>query len=192
MDSTTDSMMAIAATADQSQAAPNASLVAQMRPALVAFFRRRCRNAAEAEDLAQDVVLRALAHSQSISPARATGYVFQIAANRWRDRGRRLLSHRNCVAWDEQSALVVSDGFSPEREVGAQQELAHVLGALQELGQRTREVLMLCRLERMKHAEIAREMGISVSSVEKHLVRAMTHLTRRTRGSLAASHVPSN
>src|ERR1700690_2556178 len=155
--------MATAAAIDRRQPAPNASLVAQMRPALVAFFRRRCRNAAEAEDLAQDVVLRALAHSESLSPARAGGYIFQIAVNRWRDRGRRLLSHRSCVPWDEQSALAVSDGCSPERLVGAQQELNHVLGAMQALGQRTQEVLIRCRVEQMKHAEIAREMGISVS-----------------------------
>jgi RNA polymerase sigma-70 factor (ECF subfamily) len=184
--------MAIAAAVERSDAAPNASLVAQMRPALVAFFRRRCRNAAEAEDLAQDVVVRALAHSQSLSPARASGYIFQIAVNRWRDRGRRLLSHRTCVPWDEQSALTVSDAFSPERVVSAQQELVLVLGALQELGQRTREVLMRCRLEQMKHAEIAREMGISVSSVEKHLVRAMAHLARQSDGPAAAARAPGN
>ncbi len=172
---------------------PNASLVAQMRPALVAFFRRRCRNAAEAEDLAQDVVLRALAHSASLSPSRASGYIFQIAVNRWRDRGRRLLSQRTCVPWDDQSALAVSDSVCPERVVGAQQELVNVIGALQELGQRTREVLMLCRLEQMKHAEIAREMGISVSSVEKHLVRARTHLARHADGAgPSASWAPSS
>jgi RNA polymerase sigma-70 factor (ECF subfamily) len=185
--------MAIAAAIDHREQAPHASLVAQMRPALVAFFRRRCRNAAEAEDLAQDVVVRALTHAQSLSPSRASGDIFQIALNRWRDRGRRLLSHRTCVPWDDQSALAVSDSVCPERVVGAQQELVNVLGALQELGQRTREVLMLCRLERMKHAEIAREMGISVSSVEKHLLRAMTHLARHAEAPpRAASQRNSN
>jgi len=156
----------------------NASLVAEMRPALVAFFQRRCRNSAEAEDLAQDVVVRALAHSKSLSPAQANGYIFRIAVNRWRDRGRRLLSHGCCVAWDEKSALAASDGFSPERLASGQEELGHVVSALQQLGQRTREVLVLCRLEQMKQTEIARTMGISVSSVEKHLVRALAHLAR--------------
>jgi RNA polymerase sigma-70 factor (ECF subfamily) len=185
--------MAIAAAIDRREPAPNASLVAQMRPALVAFFRRRCRNAAEAEDLAQDVVVRALAHSESLSPARASGYIFQIAVNRWRDRGRRLVSHGSCVSWDDETALGVSDNVSPERVVSAQQDLQHVLGALQQLGQRTRDVLMLCRLEQMKHAEIAREMGISVSSVEKHLVRAMMHLARHSKASdAAASGAPHN
>ncbi len=155
-----------------------ASLVAAMRPALVAFFQRRCRNGAEAEDLAQDVVLRALAHAKSLSPEQASGYIFRIAVNRWRDRGRRLLSHGSCVAWDEKSALAVSDAFSPERVVCAAEELGNVVSALQELGERTRDVLVLCRLEQMKQAEIATAMGISVSSVEKHLVRALAHLAR--------------
>jgi len=185
--------MAIAVAIDRRAQDPNASLVAQMRPALVAFFRRRCRNAAEAEDLAQDVVVRALAHSAALSPTRAGGYVFQIAVNRWRDRGRRLVSHRSCVPWDEQSTRAISDSACPERVVGAQQELVRVLGALQELGQRTREVLMLCRLEQMKHAEIARAMGISVSAVEKHLVRARMHLTRHAeRPARAAVQAPRN
>lgn len=163
-------------------AAPeNALRVAQMRPALVSFFHRRCGDAAEAEDLAQDVVVRALAHSESLSPARASGYVFRIAVNRWRDRGRRLLSRGSCVSWDERSALAVSDGFSPERLVGAQQELVSVMSTLQQLGQRTREVLMLCRVDQMKQAEIAREMGISVSSVEKHLARAHAHIARHAQ-----------
>jgi RNA polymerase sigma factor (sigma-70 family) len=184
-------MMATAAAIDCREPALNASLVAQLRPALVAFFRRRCRNAAEAEDLAHDVVVRALAHREALSPSRASGYIFQIAVNRWRDRGRRLVSHRSCVPWDENSALAVTDSVSPERVTSAQQELVHVLGALQELGQRTREVLMLCRLEKMKHAEIAREMGISVSAVEKHLVRAMVHLTRQAeRPAATATRAP--
>jgi len=154
-------------------------LVAQMRPALVAFFRRRCRDAAEAEDLAQDVVLRALAHSKSLSPTRTNGYVFRIALNRWRDRGRRLVSHGVCVEWDEEVALAVCDGLSPERIACSEQEFCNVMAAIQQLGERTRQVLMLCRVEQMKQAEIASVMGISVSSVEKHLVRAIARLGQR-------------
>jgi RNA polymerase sigma-70 factor (ECF subfamily) len=134
--------------------------------------------------------VRALAHSESLSPAGASGYIFRIAVNRWRDRGRRLVSHGNCLPWDEQSALGVSDGFSPERLLGAQQELHHVLGAVEQLGPRTRDVLVRCRLDQMKHAEIARELGISVSAVEKHLVRAMAQLARFNGGTEAPAPRP--
>ena len=160
----------------------NASLVAQMRPALVAFFNRRCRDRAEAEDLAQDVVLRALVHSKQLSPDRANGYVFRIAINRWRDRGRRLLTHGINVNWELEGDLAESDGMSPERLLSGQQELHNVIAALEELGERTRDIFVLCRLEQMKQADIAQTLGISVSSVEKHLVRALTHLTRRVGG----------
>jgi RNA polymerase sigma-70 factor (ECF subfamily) len=156
----------------------SASLVTQMRPALVAFFRRRCRNPAEAEDLAQDVVVRILA-GKSLSLDRANGYIFRVAINRWRDRGRRLLSHGTNIAWDEKTALAVSDGFSAERVVCAQEELHNVVSALQGLNERTRNVLVMCRLEKMKQAEIAHTMGISISSVEKHLVRGHARLAAR-------------
>lgn len=39
-------------------------LVADMRPALLKYFRRRTGSAAEAEDLTQDVLLRALTPRQ--------------------------------------------------------------------------------------------------------------------------------
>jgi len=161
-------------------APPNSSLIAQMRPALVGFFQRRCRNAAEAEDLAQDVMLRALTRGRFLSPEHANGYVFRIAINRWRDRGRRLMTHGRCVTWDDASAPDVSDDCTPERVVCASQELGNVVSALQDLTERTRDVLVMCRLESMKQADIAAIMGISVSSVEKHLVRALTHLSRHS------------
>jgi RNA polymerase sigma-70 factor (ECF subfamily) len=157
---------------------PQAMLVASLRPALVAFFRSRCRDVAEAEDLAQDVVVRALAHADALSPGKANGYVFRIALNRWRDRGRRLLSHGSCVAWDEQSVLEISDGFCPERLASGEQELERVVGVLLQLSERTRQVLMLYRVECMRQADIAGIMGISVSAVEKHLARAIAHLAR--------------
>jgi RNA polymerase sigma-70 factor (ECF subfamily) len=161
----------------KSESNANASLVAEMRPALVAYFQRRCRNVAEAEDLAQDVLVRVLAHEKFMSPGQASGYIFKIAVNRWRDRGRRMMSHGINVAWDEMSALSVSDGLSPERLVAGQEELNNVVSALQQLGGRTRNVLVMCRVDQMKQRDIAECMGISVSSVEKHLARALRHLS---------------
>jgi len=161
-----------------------AALVASLRPALVAYFHSRCRNVAEAEDLAQDVVVRALAHADALSPGRENRYVFRIALNRWRDRGRRLVSHGACVAWDEQSVLMVSDGFCPERIASGEQELERVVNVLLELGERTRQALMLYRVERMRQADIAKVMGISVSAVEKHLARAAAHLAHRALDSV--------
>jgi RNA polymerase sigma factor (sigma-70 family) len=155
------------------------AFIADLRPALVAYFQRRCGNAAEAEDLAQDVILRALSHAEWTSVEEARGYIFRIALNRWRDRGRRKVTHGTEIDWDDDSTLAVAEEISPERVLGSQEQLRRIASALQELDARTRDVFVLCRLEQMKQKEIAGLLGISVSAVEKHLVKALAHVARR-------------
>lgn len=157
----------------------NASFVAQLRPALVKFFQRRCANASEAEDLAQDVIVRVLAHSRWSSQDEAKGYIFRTAANRWHDRRRRQLSHGKEVDWNDEVARGLDEENSPERVFVIKEELRRVAAALQELNERTRDVFVLHRLERLKQAEIAEMLGISISSVEKHMLKALAHLARR-------------
>ena len=152
--------------------------VAALRPALFKYFLRKCRNAAEAEDLAQDVLERALAHSRWESAEHAKGYIFRIAVNRWHDRNRRCLSHGSVVEWDEAATYAQAEENSPERVLTGRQELRVVVAALLELSERTRDVFMLDRLEHLTHREIAQIFGISVSAVEKHVSKAVAHLAR--------------
>jgi RNA polymerase sigma factor (sigma-70 family) len=154
------------------------AFIADLRPALVAYFQRRCGNAAEAEDLAQDVILRALNHAEWTSVEEARGYIFRIALNRWRDRGRRKVTHGTEIDWDDESTLGVAEEISPERVLSSQEQLRRIASALQALEERTRNVFVLCRLEQMKQKEIADLLGISVSAVEKHLVKALAHVAR--------------
>ena len=60
---------------------------------------------------------------------------------------------------------------------------ARATAALLELPDRTRIIFVLRRLEGMKYSEIAHKLGISVSAVEKHMLRAMSYLTERMRDS---------
>ena len=156
----------------------SATHVAPLRPALVKYFLRKCGNAAEAEDLAQDVLVRALGKAQWESAEQAKGYIFRIAVNRWHDRNRRGLTHGVAVEWDDSASFAQAEETSPERVLSNEQELHAVVAALQELGERTRDVFMLFRLEQMKHGEIAQLFGISVSAVEKHVSKAVAHLAR--------------
>jgi RNA polymerase sigma-70 factor (ECF subfamily) len=123
--------------------------------------------------------LRALTHAQWTSAEQARNYIFQIAMNCWRDRGRRKLSHGTVVDWNEELIGGLAEEISPERVLSGRESLERVVSALQELGERTRDVFVLCRLENMKQAQIAQVLGISVSAVEKHLSKALAHLARR-------------
>lgn len=165
--------------ADTEQPTTHALIVAEMRPALVKYFTRKCRNTAEAEDLAQDVLVRALRHAQWESVDQARGYIFRAAVNRWRDRGRMMLTRGVTVEWDGAGVQESNEENNPEHVLIVEQELNRVAVALQELDERTQDVLMLIRLEHMKYAEVAEMLGISVSTVEKELVKGLAHLARR-------------
>jgi RNA polymerase sigma factor (sigma-70 family) len=156
-----------------------ASLVAPLRPALIKYFLRKCGSVAEAEDLAQDVIVRALACSDLESPEHAKGYVFRIAVNRWHDRNRRVATHGTVIEWDDSATFASAEETSLEHAFEQHQELDRVVAALQELNVRTLDIFMLARLEQMKQAEIAGLFGISVSAVEKHIAKALAHLARR-------------
>jgi RNA polymerase sigma factor (sigma-70 family) len=154
----------------------NPSLAAQMRPALVKYFKRKTGNTAEAEDLAQDVLVRALKHANWKSAEQAKGYIFRAAVNRWRDRHRRLRTRGTNVAWDGQHEAELGVESGPERVLIAREELSQVSRALEGLSARSRAVLILIKLEHMKAATVAEMLGISVSAVNKHLAHAVACL----------------
>ncbi len=79
---------------------------------------------------------------------------------------------------DAFSANLVEDR-NPERVLVGRQTVQDVLDALAELGERTRDVFILARLENMQHREIATIYGISVSAVEKMIMKGMAHLGAR-------------
>ena len=154
----------------------------RFRPALMAFFVRRIGSHAEAEDLTQEVLLRVAQRSASIDASRPDAYVFQIAANLLRDRGRRLQvrnAYHTGLGATEATGIEDRD---PDRVLVAKESLTHVTSALKQLPKRTRTIFVLFRLENMKQREIADMLGISVRTVEQHVVRASVHLRDSLRG----------
>ena len=67
-------------------------------------------------------------------------------------------------------------GDDTHRIVAGGQALAEVASVLDALPERTRTIFVLRRIEGMRHKEIALRLGISVSAVEKHVVRAIEAL----------------
>lgn len=150
----------------------------RFRPALMAFFARRLGNRAEAEDLTQEVFVRLASSAERADHADA--YVFQIAANLLTDRSRRVAvrgHYADAVKSSEQQRVTPHDG---ERILLAKENLQIVVAALNELPQRTRDVFLLSRLERIPHAQLAEMFAISVSAIQQHIVKAAKHLAART------------
>ena len=151
----------------------------RFRPALMAFFLRRLHNHAEAEDLTQEVFARLMAMPE-VRLSQADAYIFQIAANLLRERAR-LRERRPEDIHDPQSDEFAgrSEEFSPERILLGREAYARMIEALQELPERVRAIFVLNRFEELSAAEIARRLGVSVSTVEKDMMRAVAHLRAR-------------
>lgn len=154
-----------------------AHLNQRYRHALMAFFVRRIRDRNEAEDLTQEVFTRLAARSAR-PLENPDAYIFQMAANLLRDRSRRCdvrarFSHT--LSLDPCADREVLD---PSRVLLGREELRCVAKALEQLPLRTRSIFLLYRLENMTRSDIGGMYGMSVSGVQKHLEKAMLHLSR--------------
>lgn len=157
------------------------ALSERYRQPLTAYFLRRVHSRIEAEDLTQEVFLRLVRRFEVESIDNPEAFVFCTAVNLLRDRSRRGKAQRSHLTEfaHQQEGL---EELSPERLFDGQESLNRVLSVLDELDQRTRDAFILHRLEGMKHAEIARVLGVSVSSVEKYIIKALSRLMARSAG----------
>mgnify|MGYP001050460928 FL=1 len=56
-----------------------------------------------------------------------------------------------------------------------------IMGSLDELTPRTRQILKLCYVERKKYREVAVELQISESAVKKHIMQALSYMRQKFR-----------
>ena len=148
------------------------------RPALMAFFMRRAASHSDAEDMTQELFAK-LAASDGGAMDNADAYIFQMAANLLRDRSRRERVRANYRASVHAGGPVDLEPLDPARVLLGRESLGEVSDVLRELPERTRAIFLLFRLEGMKQSELAALYGVSISAVQKHIFKAMTHLTKR-------------
>ena len=148
------------------------------RPALVRYFTRQTGNPAEAEDLTQEVFVR-LARSSRSTAASAEAYLFRVATNLVRDRARR-----EKVRGDYRASVGAVEGlhidsFDPHRVAAGREAVRSVHDWILDLPEKTRRIFILYRLENLDRKDIADRLGLSRSSVDKHIAKAMGLLIDR-------------
>ena len=161
-----------------------ASLSARLAPALRRFFRSRQIPRDDVEDLVQDVFVRLASRPNVASMERLEGYLFTTASNLLRDRHRRMSAHAAGAheSYEESLHGSVQETNSPERALLATQAVVKLVEALFELPERTRAIFTLYHLEDLPHQVIAQRLGIAVSTIERHMARANSHLIKKMEG----------
>ena len=155
----------------------NADLVRHGLTELLPRLRRLARvlaaNPADADDLVQVALERALARAGQWRPdARLDAWVFGILRNAWRDELRARGRQQRVFAPEEAGALV------GEASVERHAQALTVATALAQLPEEQRETVALVLVEGLSYAEAAGVLDIPVGTVTSRLARGRAALQR--------------
>jgi RNA polymerase sigma factor (sigma-70 family) len=144
------------------------AMVARKLPRMLSLARRMLGDAAEAEDVAQEAMLRAWRQAPRWTPgqARFDTWLHRVGLNLCYDRLRRRREIATDVLPDG-----VDDGPAPDRGLLAAETGARVEAALARLPERQREAIVLCHYQELGNIEAAALMEISVEALESLLSR---------------------
>jgi RNA polymerase sigma-70 factor (ECF subfamily) len=169
----------------------DAQTAARLRGDLVAFLAHRTRNAALAEDLAQEALLRVLAGLPRFRGAAALRtWGKRIAANVWRDHLRRQAASptERAARGDPFSVTALLDALGPgapaaPAEETLDREATHhcLLDAVRRLPLDARRILLLHDFGEMSLAQASAALGCSVGAAKVRLHRARRRLAERCR-----------
>lgn len=144
------------------------ALVARKLPRMLALAHRMLGDPAEAEDVAQEAMLRAWRQAPRWTPGQAKfdTWLHRVGLNLCYDRLRK----RREIATDTLPERV-DEGPAPDRGLLAAATGTRVEAALASLPDRQREAIVLCHYQELTNIEAAALMTISVDALESLLSR---------------------
>ncbi len=161
------------------------TLFEEHRGALLRFLIERLGSPEDADDVAQEAYLRLLGVERLEKIRNLRAYLFATAANLLVDRTRVAARNRPREAefrqQAKQAAAASGSVGSPEDEILLGERLKELEAALDELPSDCRRAFLLHRVGGRSYAQIAQELGVSPSMVEKHMIRALDHFRRVLR-----------
>ena len=155
--------------ADPKTMTPTDIIWNEHRTRLLTFVRRRVASAHDAEDIVQDILLKAARNTDQLQSVESLqAWLYRIARNTITDhyRGKRL---------DTES--LETDPLVEEEQESAISAMAECMEPfIQELEPAYREALVMADLHRLPQAEVAKRLGLSLSGAKSRIQRARKQL----------------
>ena len=148
------------------------SLIEQHRHELYSFLVRRVNCNETANDLLQDTFFRLInvKTAQPIQNPRA--FIYRIASNLATDYLRRQKNDTAELS-DIEVTNLADETATPEQSLMSTEQLDLCVQALDQLSPLCLKIFVLSRFEGYTHQQIADELGISTSWVEKNIIKAL-------------------
>lgn len=139
------------------------------------FFAYAFRFTGNEED-SKDIVLESLEfvweHRSEGGISNMTTFAYSVIRNKSID----LIRHQVVVNKFTSLYLNLLDGMSDDSSADVDERLVLINEQLSRLSDKTNYVFRQCFLEGRKYKELAEELGISVSGVKKHIVKALKEI----------------
>lgn len=148
---------------------------------LIGWLAKKLGDHTLARDLAQDAFLRVWrsAHKTEINNPRAL--IFKTAANlainEFKARKRYYENHVDTAATHaDKIEMIAADQPSPERIASARQDYKTCMEVIEDFPEKVRAAFIKSRFESLTYREIAEDLQVSESSVEKYIITALKDL----------------
>jgi len=150
------------------------SQLAELLPRLRRFAHGLSRNAADADDLTQAAIERALKSRDQWQPGtQLDTWAYRIMRNLWIDTTRSR-SRKAAHEAPEEEGLNV--GEDPRDGMDASLDLKRIMAAMERLPDEQREIVALILVEGFGYREVSEMLGLPIGTVSSRLVRGRTAL----------------
>lgn len=129
------------------------------------------RSPDEIDDLMQEAFLRLQAYCRERPIENTEAFLVRTVLNLSAQLARDSHPHQSLTN-DPEALSAVDPSPDPDVVYAGQQRLSRVGAALNRLSPRSRQAFLMHRVDGMSYVQIAQELGVSVSMVEKHVARA--------------------
>src|ERR1700728_218553 len=141
--------------------------------ALHRYLRRFTSGAEDIEDLVQETYVRiyAIEDRDAVNSPRAL--LFRIAHNLAVERSRRQIARATDSVGDFELLNVDTLEAPPDEQIDSRRRFESFCAAIARLPPLCRRVFVLRKVYKLSHAEIAQVLGVSHSTIEKHVAKGL-------------------
>jgi len=164
-------------TKDQDRNHQVEALFRSQGPRLISLLTRRYSRE-DARDIVQEVFLRLAGAADRKTLSNPESYLKGIVWNLLRDRAKNVGRRIEQQHAELQPELHAANDSDPHQALVARQTLERYEAAIMKLKPKTREIFLLHRLDELTYPQIAERVGMSVSGIEKQIMKALLHLDR--------------
>jgi RNA polymerase sigma factor (sigma-70 family) len=147
--------------------------VLQHEPALRAWLGHRRMSGLEVDDIVQETYARLITVQSVAEIVNVKNYMFQTAHSVMMSHMRRSKVVSIQAVSDLDELGIAAHEFTPEEQVADRDELRRLAQAISALPGKIRDVFVMRRVTGLSQRDVAKQLGLSESTVEKHMSRGI-------------------